>query len=374
MTDSFDFLEYAAWIRLHSRLILITCMSAGLLTAAVSFALPKRYTATASIIIEPPGGVDPRAATAVSPVYFESLKTYERFASSDTLFVRALERLGMRNEYPGRSVESLKHSVLKISKPANTKILEITTTLPNPAKAQALAQFLAEQTVLLNRSLQRRAAEDLAREPREILNAAQKRLEVAQKAGDEFTNAQPVETLAKEVDSTNEQRNHIERSLGEIRATVADLVAQEKTYHPGDGLEQQAEWIRREIVAAQARIGVLEQQQKAISEQSARKGPMLEHLKLQRELLTSELKAAQAGYESAKAKFSDIRSSFAFQGERLEVLDPGIVPERPSSPNIPLNIVIALVLSSVASLSYLSVRFGHKRMRQFHAERTYSVR
>ena len=55
------------------------CLSLG-----VSLLLPKRYTATASIVIEPPGGSDVRLSTAVSPVYLESLKTYERFSATAT--------------------------------------------------------------------------------------------------------------------------------------------------------------------------------------------------------------------------------------------------------------------------------------------------
>ena len=44
-------------------------------------------------------------------------------------------------------------------------------------------------------------------------------------------------------------------------------------------------------------------------------------------------------------------------GERLRIIDPGIVPERPSSPNIPLNVLIAFVAAAFLSLVYLGLAF-----------------
>jgi len=92
----------------HRTVVAITCSTALALSGIVSLLLPAHYTATASILIEPPGGNDPRAATAVSTVYLESLKTYERLASSDTLFEHALNDLKIRQRYPGVSTETLK--------------------------------------------------------------------------------------------------------------------------------------------------------------------------------------------------------------------------------------------------------------------------
>ena len=119
--------------------------------------MPRQYTATARILIEPPAGMDPRSSITVSPIYLESLKN-----------VRAV-RVGRQpvsdrrstNSVCGRHpVEAVKRRVLKVQLVRNTRILEISATLPDPVKAQALAQFVAEATVELNRStvLRRRSA------------------------------------------------------------------------------------------------------------------------------------------------------------------------------------------------------------------------
>ena len=39
---------------------------------------------------------------AVSPIYLESLKTYEHYAESDSLFQNALDRFGLRRALSGQ--------------------------------------------------------------------------------------------------------------------------------------------------------------------------------------------------------------------------------------------------------------------------------
>ena len=129
MDVEFDPLHFAAYLRDRWPAVTISCGVAVCLAFAVSEVLPRKYTATASILIQPPGGNDPRAATQVSPIYLESLKSYERFASSDTLFVRAIDAVHARDEGGGGPVEAFKRRVLKVSKPASMAVLEIGVTL-----------------------------------------------------------------------------------------------------------------------------------------------------------------------------------------------------------------------------------------------------
>src|SRR5437868_6880951 len=139
MYESFDAFEYVEYLRRRWRVIAAACGVALLIVLPVSLLLPKRYTATASIVIDPPGGSDARIATAVSAVYLESLKTYERYATSDSLFERAIQHFHLADS---GSAQSLKRRVLKVSKVRDTKLLEISATLPDPKLAQNLAQYL----------------------------------------------------------------------------------------------------------------------------------------------------------------------------------------------------------------------------------------
>ena len=84
MSDTFDAYAFLMHLARRWRLCATACAVSGGMALIVSLLLPAKYTATARILIEPPGSSDPRAATAVSPVYLESLRTYEHFALSDS--------------------------------------------------------------------------------------------------------------------------------------------------------------------------------------------------------------------------------------------------------------------------------------------------
>ena len=153
MADSFDAFRYVSYMRSRWRLIAASCAIAAALALAITLIQPREYTATARIVIEPPAGMDPRSSMAVSPIYLESLKTYEHFATSDSLFSKAIDRFALRSLLGARPIESLKKRVLKVEIVRNTRILEIGATLPEARKAQALARFVAESTVEMNSSM-----------------------------------------------------------------------------------------------------------------------------------------------------------------------------------------------------------------------------
>jgi uncharacterized protein involved in exopolysaccharide biosynthesis len=145
MPETFDAYQYLAYLGSRWRL---AALAAGLALAAalaVSLLAAKKYTATVTLVIEPPGG------TVLSPIYLEALKTYEHLAASDHLFAQAVEKFRLREDLPGRPIERLKRAVLRVELPRNTRILEISITLPNAAKAHEVALHLAQETMRLNR-------------------------------------------------------------------------------------------------------------------------------------------------------------------------------------------------------------------------------
>jgi capsular polysaccharide biosynthesis protein len=242
MLNGSEGIEFAKYLRRHRKVVTISCATALAVSGVVSLVLPVRYTATASILIEPPGGNDPRAATAVSTVYLESLKTYERLASSDTLFERALDDLHLRQKYPGVSTETLKRRILQVSKPASTTVLDISATVNDPKNAQALAQYIAERTVALHETLDRETDEDLSKEPQHIFDAAKARREAAERAKVEFTSSTPVEALEKEIGVAAELRSEVGKDLARARAELANYMGQQQAPPPSEAGERQSGW------------------------------------------------------------------------------------------------------------------------------------
>jgi capsular polysaccharide biosynthesis protein len=375
MEEEFDGVQFAHYVRRRWAVIAISCGVAIILAGGVSFLLPKRYTATASILIEPPAGNDPRGATAVSSVYLESLKTYERFAASDTAIATALRESGLEKEFEGVSIDAIKRSVLKISRPASTKIVEISATLGNPNDAQRLAQHLAEQSVALNRKLDRESSEDILVEARKALELARNRLQTAEQNRDGVIHTEGVEVLQNEVTDTNALRLNIEEELGKTRAALADAEAEARILQGSGEPADRTMFTAREVDAMRARVVSLETQATALARASADATTVLEGRRHRREPLDTELTVARADSEVAKNKLADVQASSAYRAERLEIMDPGVIPQRPSSPNILLNVMLAALVSLVVSVGYLALNFGYSRARSYPKPvREFSVR
>ena len=369
--DRMDLLSFARYLIVRWRLIAITCVVAISAAGIGSLFIPNRYTSTATLLIDPPAGNDPRGATAISPVYVESLKTYERFALSDTLFSQALNQLGLRDGRSGSSMESLKKKVLRVTKPRETKILEISATLPNPVKAQALARFMAEKTVQLSGSLDQQSQSDLTDAARRQLDTARLRMETVDKARNEFLASDPVEPLEAEIKNSTEQKLRLQNELTEARIDLVDYEARIRSESAADQDAREAARMREQLAASKARTAQIELADRELGQSLAVKAVLLERRKHGREVLDQERQSARAQFELATTRFNETVASAAFRSERLEIIDPGTVPERPSSPNIPLNLVVAFFTAIVGVLAYLALAFSVSRLKGLEADHSY---
>lgn len=365
LENRIDLIQFLAYLRKRWLVIVISTLTAAILTLAGNLARSKRYTATASILIEAPAGNDPRGATAVSAIYLESLKTYEHFAESNTLFAQALDHLNLREDQAAQSLEGLKKRVLRVSKLRDTKILQVSATLDNPQKAQALAHYIAQQTVELNRSLDRDSEADVIEQASRSLAEATTRLRNAEQARDTFAATSPIESLEGEVRSASELKARLTQELSETREDLAQYLAQSQISPATARPDVDDDLSKKQIAGIKARIASGQNELADLTKTIDAKSRILEERKHRRDVLDIERQAARAQYESAASKKNDILASGGFRGERLAIVDPGTVPERPSSPNISLNVAVALLFSFFASIVYLSFAFGYSRLRYF---------
>jgi capsule polysaccharide export protein KpsE/RkpR len=336
--DSFDPYEYAGYLRRNWRFLAAVCAIALGVAAGGSLLATRKYTATARLMIEPPAG-DQHISVAISPIYLESLKTYEHFASSDQLFLRALERFGLRAG-GARPIESWKRSVLKVEVPRNTKVLEISATLPDAKKAHALALYLAEETARLNRDVSARTDADLIRQAEQQAAAARDRLDRATEEWNRLAQAEPVEGLSDQLQSAEFLRGELERDAAEAEVAAAG------TTDPAPRLRLLNERIAR------------------LDRDMAAMRKLLSGRNAHRDVATDARKDAEAAYNQAENHLREMRATAGYRGEQLTMIDPGITPERPSFPNVPLNLAAALMLGFVAGIVFLTLRFSvrdHRR-------------
>ena len=352
MSESFDAFRYIGYLQSRWRGIAASAAIAVALAIAASLAMSPQYTATARVVIEPPAGTDLRSAMAVSPIYLESLKTYELFAASDSLFQKSVERFGLT----GGAVESLKRRVLRVQIVRNTRIMEIAATLPDAKKAQALAKFLADSTVELNRASVFESDRDLLlgleQQAREIRGSLQE----TEAAWARSITTEPLTGLEAAMDQAAATRSKLEELQQSVELEIADLGERAKA---ADATGE----MRKEESNARARLAEVRRQLVDVDRQNAAREKLLGTRQAHRDQLDAERKAGQAALAAMEGRLRDARGESGFRGERLKVIDPGIVPERPSSPNLPLNIAVALLAGLVLPILYLTLQMNFQERR-----------
>jgi uncharacterized protein involved in exopolysaccharide biosynthesis len=352
MSEEFDAYRYIGYLRARWRWIAATAALATGLAAAASLVMTVQYTATARLVIEPPAGADLRAAMAVSPIYLESLKTYEHFAESDSLFQKAAQRFGLQ----GHPIESLKRRVLTVQLVRNTRILEISATLPDAKKAQMLAAFLAEATVEINRASVSESDQDLLRGIEQQARELRTRLQETDASWAKAAAAEPVLGLEAAVEQAAELRSKIDEQAQSVELEIADLTERTKT------AADEGPW-RKQESNARALLTQMRKQIQDMERQGAEREKLLANRQAHRDQLDAERKAGQAALAAMETRLRDARGETGFRGERLKIIDPGIVPERPSSPNLPLNVAAALLAGLVLPILYLTLEMSFQERR-----------
>ena len=347
MSEPFDAYRYIGYLRSRWRWIAASAVLAAGLAAAASVIMTPQYTATARVVIEPPAGADLRAAMAVSPIYLESLKTYEHLANSDSLFQKAVQHFGL----VGRPIESLKRRVLQVQLVRNTRIMEISATLPDPKKAQALARFLAEATVEINRASVSESDQDLLRGIEQQARELRTRLQEADASWAKAVAAEPLLGLQSAMEQAADLRSKIGEQVQSVELEIADLNERAKT------AADTGEW-RKQESNARARLAEMRKQIQDLDRQGAEREKLLATRQARRDQLEAERKAGQAALTGMDVRLRDARGETGFRGERLKIVDPGIEPERPSSPNLPLNVAAALLAGLVLPILYLTLEMS----------------
>jgi uncharacterized protein involved in exopolysaccharide biosynthesis len=357
--------EVLAYLCTRWRFIAIACGAATVLSFAASMAMTRQYTATVSIAIDPPAGSDGRTSGAISPIYLESLRAFEFYAGSDSLFEQAVEKFHLRTRETD-AVELLKRRILKVTKVKDSKILQIRATLPDPRQAQDVAQFMAGETVKLSRTAAQGADRQVLPAAEQQLTDARVRYADALKAYTELSARLPVEGLQSEIESLQEVSSRTLRDATEAEADAEDYATREKTMIADSSPAEELHGVHQDAVSRKARAVLVRQQAKDMQAALLSKGAELSRNTAARKHFETELTIAQTTLEAGAARVAEIKAASGSRGEVLNIIDPGILPQRPSSPNVALNVVASFSIALITSAVYLTlslasgVRYGKK--------------
>jgi uncharacterized protein involved in exopolysaccharide biosynthesis len=367
--------ERFAYVLSRWRFLAVVVAGAGVVTFAVSELLPRRYTAISTVLIDPPGTNDPRAAMVVNPTYLDSLRTFERFFTSDTLFQQAAQRFHLDAGNGG--ITALRNSVLKVAVQHDTRVLEVSATLPNPKDALALVQYITDQSINASHEEALAADRDTVRNVTEEFEHARVRFEKARAEWELAARQGTPETLQGEVTADIALQSEFSRLRVQAEAEAAEWRIRARD---GDAQDRQSSTVLTN--AASARASEYGKRERELAEEVSTKRKLLAEVGERHVVATSEFDAARKAYEVALGRVRDFSALNGLRSEHMRVIDPGVEPRQPSSPRVLLNTIAASLLAVCFAVAWLNLMAGTPRQRPavvrasaaLHEERSISSR
>jgi len=181
-------------------------------------------------------------------------------------------------------------------------------------------------------------------------------LEKTEAAWSEAFSREPTAGLEAAIEEGASQRSTLEEQIQGQEVEIAGL---EDRMKGGDAGGEMA----KEASNARARTVELRRQLADLNSRMAEREKVLGARQAHHDQLEADRKAGQTALASIESRLRDARSERGSRGERLQVIDPGIVPERPSSPNIPLNVAVALLAGLALPILFFTWQFSFQEER-----------
>ena len=274
------------------------------------------------------------------------------------MFETAAEQFHLRTLLGSKPLETLKRRVLKVGIVRNTRILEISATLPDPRTAHELAKALAESTVALNRSIVSEGDQELVRTIEQQETDTRTALETAERQWARLAARKPVDGLKSAIEEASGTHTLFEEQISNAELELADNQNRLQQASASEAAD-----IRKEQSGARARLAELRRQVESLERRTAANESLLATRMAERDRVESDRKSAQVALEAIEGRLRDARGESGYRGERLRIIDPGMVPERPSSPNLPLNAAAALLMGLLLPSAYLLLSVTYQDQR-----------
>ena len=112
----------------------------------------------------------------------------------------------------------------------------------------------------------------------------------------------------------------------------------------------------RERTSANARLSSLTTETAKVARDADSAAAKLAAFRTRRERLSERLHIAEEAYDVARRRADEFEASAKMRSDQLRIVDPGIVPQRPSYPNTGVAMAGASILALVASVGWLTWR------------------
>ncbi len=412
----FSFWRQWLILRRRGRLIVFGTLACSLAAGVFSLLQSKIFEATTYLLVSESKLADLTSRNAAY-VYYDLLRSYETFINNDYLIQKTVEHFQLQQPPYELTPDRFKRRrILQVELPKNTRLLQVSVEFPEPQLAADIANYFASNAVAFNEEMNTRDAQRTRESLKQQLDQALQGMEKSRQMLLEFSKTSGLEELRESVWNLLEEKSQAETQLTQLNTDLSRVSARRRGL--GEELQKQAPKIELKRSVAEDPIlkeslsagnleksavpptalvkeesvnPVYQQVQSLLVEtdvellglkaaaQTVEKAAEARRQKLAvllrekalkestQDRLTQEYKLASDSYETLSKQYQDAWMNVSARSTDLKVIAPAVVPERPVSPRLWLNIVIAsalgLVLFSLLALWLHQLEFSKAQMR-----------
>jgi len=308
----------------------------------ISLGLPRKYDAKVTLLVQP-GASDPRFPPAMNQIYLEYLRSYEQVIQGSELLARVIQEFHL-----DMTVDRFRSQVLQVEMLRFSKLLTIRVRWEDPQKAHQMALFLAKEAVRSTEGLRDADAERAVRVAKDEVGRAQSRLEEVSAKLLEFKLKTREEELSRASQVEMDSKSEFEKQLANSQILVPELEAR------AAAATAQAKDAAASLAAEKAKQTALRKALVDLGASLTRHQADLLKAQAGSASLERAYRSAQDALTLATTRANEARASATSRSEQLQIADPGIVPQGPSSPHYLFNALLALALGLFAAVVYES--------------------
>jgi len=347
-TETFEVRSYLGHLGRRWRTLFAVPIVAMAVALLISLALPRKYDAKVTLLVQS-GTSDPRLPQALNQVYLEYLRSYEQLIQGSALLARVIQEFHLE-----MSVDQFRSQALDVEMLRLSKLLTIRVRWEDPQKAHQMALFLAKEAVRSTEGLRDDEAERAARVAQAEVGHAQSRMEEASAKLLEFRLKAREEELSRAAQVEMDSKSEYEKQLAQSQILIPELEAR------AAAPTNQAKDIAVSLAAEQAKQAALRKALQDVDASLSRHQASLLKAQAGSANLERAYSAAQDSLKVATSRVNEARASAASRTEQLQIADPGIVPQRPSSPHYLFNALLALALGFFVAVIYESWKWSER--------------
>ena len=340
---TFSFAEFIRVLVKNARTIIVVTLVVMIITAGVSFILPKKYKATTTLLIsESKMGIDGVLSNYFNPRFYY---TFEGLVKNKALALEAMDKFNLDEEPYDLQVESLLEQI-QVGLVRNTRLIRLSVNFEDAELAANLANFIASQSVKLNEELKQEEAnqarmfmieqvQDVARDMKETRMTLQ-----------EYKNKAKIKELETDVET-------LLYTKADLRLRRMDAMVRKAEIKAGPVKKDENSSSVEEINAL---ITSLDEMLKKVEDELEEKQKLLAERESTLENLMTLFDANQTSYRRINTRYGENATRVKEKFQHIRIIDPAVPPYYAEWPKKKLLTIIAGALAFIISCGYALLR------------------